>query len=243
MRLFGKGGSDFGGGQNAGSEVLFRFPIVVFTRVFNVRISDDVTDDPEIYGLTTAKVNCAKCGMLLGCRLIAVPQHFVLFREGRFCLGLNTISSWNGAPLNLLDGVPLFNLDGEQGLDANDQNADQDGGANEQNADQDGGANEQNADQDGDANEQNYDQDGGINEQVPNEQDGGPNDHVGGINEQDGGPNDQVGGVNEQDPNEQDGGANEQNADQDGGANEQNADQDGDANEQNHDQDGSVPAK
>ncbi|PHU15935.1 hypothetical protein BC332_17140 [Capsicum chinense] len=241
--------------QNADQDVLSRFPKVIFARV----VSDDVTDDPVIHGLTTAEINCAKCGMLLGCQIIAVPQHFMLFREGRFCL------RW----------VPLFLLNGEQGLvDANDQNADQDGGANDQNAyqddganDQDGGANDQdggtndqnanqdggtndrNADQDGGANEQNADQDGEINRQVPNEQnlgateqnaiqDGdadeqGPNDQDAGANEQNTDPD---GDTNEQVPNEQDMGATEKNADQDGNANERGPnEQDVGANEKNAD--------
>ncbi|KAM3231895.1 hypothetical protein P3L10_017254 [Capsicum annuum] len=210
-----------------------RFPKVIFARV----VSDDVTDDPVIHGLTTAEINCAKCGMLLGCQIIAVPQHFMLFREGRFC------------------GVPLFLLNGEQGLvDANDQNADQDGGANDQNADQDGGANDQNAyqddganDQDGGANDQNADQDGGTNDQNA-DQDGDinrqvPNEQNLGATEQNAQNTDPDGDTNEQVPNEHDMGATEKNADQDGNTNEQipneqdvgstlqNADQAGNANE------------
>ncbi|PHT46779.1 hypothetical protein CQW23_15937 [Capsicum baccatum] len=154
---------------------------------------------------------------------------------------------WNAARVSNC-GLPLFLLNGEQGLvDANDQNADQDGGANDQNADQDGGANDQNAyqddganDQDGGANDQNADQDGGTNDQNA-DQDGDINRQV--PNEQNLGATEQNavqdGDADEQGPNDQDAGANEQNTDPDGdtneqdmGATEKNADQDGNTNEQ-----------
>ncbi|KAF3682072.1 hypothetical protein FXO37_02549 [Capsicum annuum] len=178
-----------------------------------------------------------------------VPSRFpkVIFARVRNKL----CQMWNAARVSNC-GVPLFLLNGEQGLvDANDQNADQDGGANDQNADQDGGANDQNAyqddganDQDGGANDQNADQDGGTNDQNA-DQDGdinrqGPNDQNAGANEQNTDPD---GDTNEQVPNEHDMGATEKNADQDGNTNEQipneqdvgstlqNADQAGNANE------------
>ncbi|KAK6792129.1 hypothetical protein RDI58_011210 [Solanum bulbocastanum] len=193
----------------------------IFSRVYNVLVSDDVNYH---FGSTIAKTYYSQCGTMIEWKFIEVPRWYKYVREERF--------------ISKLNGVSLLHLG------ANEQNADQDGDS----TDQDENANEQNSihkivrvdtneyfcgrsvatfwngvplphlneEQDLDANEQNVHQDGDATTirfllflSVVTFWNGVPLPHI--------------------------------SAEQDLGANEQNADQDGGDNEQNHDSNGGTP--
>ncbi|KAL3371168.1 hypothetical protein AABB24_007954 [Solanum stoloniferum] len=185
----------------------------IFSRVYNVLVSDDVNYH---FGSTLANTYCSQCGTMIGWKFIEVPRWYEYVREGRFILKLSELSFWNG--------VSLLHLG------ANEQNADQDGDS----TDQDEDANEQNVDQDGDASTLRF----VLLLSVATFWNGVPLPHFN--EEQDLGANEQN-AHQDGDSTDQNEDANKQNAHQDLGANEENADQDGGDNEQNHDSDGGTP--
>ncbi|KAL3367198.1 hypothetical protein AABB24_011758, partial [Solanum stoloniferum] len=226
----------------------------LFNWVFNVRVQNNVIYSQTECITSTAKTYCSKCEKMIGWMITGVPRENVYIKEGRFCMRLDKLTYSNHLPLVRL--IPE-----NQFFQANEENADQDGGSDEDYDDDIpdymmhlirlnaylgtdhpvdqvvGGGNEQNADQHGGGNEQNVGQDEGGNEQNVG-QDGGGNeknaDKHGSSNELNVG---QDGGGNEQNADEH-GGSNELNVGQDGGGNEQNTDQHGGSNELNVGQDG-----
>uniref|UniRef100_M1DJK9 Curlin associated repeat protein n=1 Tax=Solanum tuberosum TaxID=4113 RepID=M1DJK9_SOLTU len=224
-----------------GSKIMFGW--------FNVRVQNNVIYSQTECITSTAKTYCSKCEKMIGWMITGVPRENVYIKEGRFCMRLDKLTYSNHLPLVRL--IPE-----NQFFQANEENADQDGGSDEDYDDNIpdymmhlirlnaylgtdhtvdqvvGGGNEQNADQHGGGNKQNVGQDGGSNEKNADEHGGSNELNVG----QDGGGNeqntDQHGGSNELNVG-QDGGGNEQNADEHGSSNEQNVGQDGGGNEQN----------
>ncbi|WMV26401.1 hypothetical protein MTR67_019786 [Solanum verrucosum] len=173
------------------SKIIFGWyvhPGGIFSRVYNVLVSDDVNYH---FGSTIAKTYCSQCGTMIGWKFVRWSE--LSFWNGVSLLHLganeqnadqdgdstdqdedaneqNVDQDGDASTLRFVlllsvatfwNGVPLPHFNEEQDLGANEQNAHQDGDSTDQNED----ANKQNAHQDLGANEENADQDGGDNEQ------------------------------------------------------------------------------
>ncbi|CAN4098865.1 unnamed protein product [Withania somnifera] len=71
----------------------------VFNSVFNVQLLDRENYLRQVNGNTVADVYCARCGMQLGLKLIAVPRPSLDITEGRFLMKLVKLVYWNDDPM------------------------------------------------------------------------------------------------------------------------------------------------
>ncbi|XP_060197215.1 protein yippee-like At3g08990 [Lycium barbarum] len=150
----------------------------VFEKVFNVQNLDSENHLRQVNCNAVADIYCAQCGMLLGLKLIAVPQPSIYVREGICLMDLDKLVYFNDYPMLIKEkGGPhgAVNIDeylNEQAGGANIEQVpkEQDEGENIEQVpnEQDEGANIEQV---------TSEQGGGDNiEQVPNEEDGGAND-------------------------------------------------------------------
>uniref|UniRef100_M1DWD9 Yippee domain-containing protein n=1 Tax=Solanum tuberosum TaxID=4113 RepID=M1DWD9_SOLTU len=225
-------------------------------RLFNVRVQNNVIYSQTECITSTAKTYCSKCEKMIGWMITGVPRENVYIKEGRFCMRLDKLTYSNHLPLVRL--IPE-----NQFFQANDENADQDGGSDEDYDDDIpdymmhlirlnaylgtdhtvdqvvGGGNEQNVGQDGGGKEPNTNEHGSSNEQNVGQDGGSDEDYDDDI------PDYMMHLIRlnaylgtDHTVDQVVGGGNEQNADQHGGGNEKNADKHGSSNELNVGQDG-----
>ncbi|XP_055833557.1 protein yippee-like At3g08990 [Solanum dulcamara] len=100
---------------------------VVFNKVFNVQV-DKEKYHKQVNGNSVADTYCLNCGMLLGMKLILVPNSHqnASIIEGRFLMSNNQLVFWNN--------VRMFITDEDEEDDANEQDHDHD---DEHDSDQD----------------------------------------------------------------------------------------------------------
>ncbi|XP_049409049.1 uncharacterized protein LOC125872379 [Solanum stenotomum] len=96
---------------------------IMFGR-FNVRVQNNVIYSQTECITNTAKTYCSKCEKMIGWMITGVPRENMFIKEGRFCMRLDKLTYSNHLPLVRL--VPE-----NQFFQANEENADQDGGSDE----------------------------------------------------------------------------------------------------------------
>ncbi|XP_019228911.1 PREDICTED: protein yippee-like At3g08990 [Nicotiana attenuata] len=95
----------------------------IFNKVFNVEVPDDERYHQELNGNTVADAYCVQCGELLGCKLIAVPEPSMYYREGRFVMRLEKLICGNDQDES--DNEQDHGEDNEQNDDDQEAGADQ----------------------------------------------------------------------------------------------------------------------